>query len=372
MAHLKANEIAKDLGIAKITAIKYIQQGFLPAQIVYNKNQPYYVVDQGQYQEWKNKHFKGLKRGQISKHNRSDKDLTLSKIAELKEDWIDWCLKGKLNGKPIAPRTAEIYSYYFDMYLDKLGKYPSKPLVSIAHLREVLGSISVSSFSTRINVYSAVMSFSRYLIENNLLDGDFIDKLKTLRPKRFLPAKKTSVNEAELEKLIQTIRTTITSDFDKLTSETIVIFLANTGLRASELCNLQISDIDLETKRVYVRLGKGNKNRTVGLNNETYKQLLKYLKARLSRETEIENFFINKLGNAFNNESLSKKIKRIAAKAGLDVSPHSLRRGFVTMNVNKGKQIVHLQIACGHSNISTTRGYCMTTQDEVVEAMKHW
>ncbi len=148
--------------------------------------------------------------------------------------------------------------------------------------------------------------------------------------------------------------------------------MANTGLRASELCNLKLEDIDLEARKVYVKLGKGNKNREIGLNRETYDILVQYLRARLERKIDINNFFISKLDSPFNNESLAKKVKRLATKAGLDISPHSLRRGFVTMNINRGKQIAHLQIACGHSDISTTMGYCMTTQDEVVAAMQGW
>jgi integrase/recombinase XerD len=374
MAYLKAIEIAKDLGIAKITVLKYIEEGFLPAQLTYNRKQPYFVVDEVQYLDWKNKHFRGFKRGTVSKSNRLTKDLTVSKIKELIYEWIDWCLKGKLNGKPIVPRTAEIYDYYFGMYLNKLGSYPAKPIVSINNVRQVLGLIPVTSYSTRINVYSSVMSFAKYLIENDLLDKDFIARLRTLRPKRLLPAKKTSLNELQLNQLIESIDKISggSTAYDRLTSKAIIIFLANTGLRAFELCKLKLKDVDLEAGRVFVKLGKGNKDRIVGINQQTREILLEYLKERMAR-FDSEYLFINKLGSQFDRDALSRKIHHLAKRIGFqNISPHSLRRSFVTINANKGKSLNHLRIACGHSDISTTQSYCMTSVDEVVEAMRNW
>lgn len=67
-----------------------------------------------------------------------------------------------------------------------------------------------------------------------------------------------------------------------------------------------------------------------------------------------------------------EKIRRLSASAGLKISPHGLRRSFVTINAGKGKPLNHLRIACGHSDITTTQGYCMTSEDEVLKAMKNW
>ena len=66
------------------------------------------------------------------------------------------------------------------------------------------------------------------------------------------------------------------------------------------------------------------------------------------------------------------RLKKLGTKAKVDVTPHALRRAFVTINANKGRPLPMLQIACGHSDITTTRSYCMTTEDETIEAMKNW
>jgi len=69
---------------------------------------------------------------------------------------------------------------------------------------------------------------------------------------------------------------------------------------------------------------------------------------------------------------LYHRLHRLGRKVGVDVSPHMLRRAFVTINANKGRPLPMLQIACGHSDIKTTRNYCQTTEQEVIEAMKEW
>lgn len=373
MSYLTSNEVAKDLGINVRTVQMYCKEGFLPARLCFANSRTSYEVDCAKYLEWKNKHFKGHRKGPKCKRSRVTKDFSREELEVIALDWLDWCKTGKLTGKPLSPRTIEIYETYFKLYLKQLGKYPQKPIVSVNNLRSVLGSFAPERFSTKRNIYDAVMSLTKYLIENDRLKEDIRVKMKSLKPRRFIPAKKTSINETQLQKLYDTIDgMNYGNEHNRLTSKALVVFLANTGLRAAECCRLKLEDIDLEARRVNVKLGKGNKNRIVGINDETYDALADYLKGRLRIEGK-DHFFLNREARPFTVDRLGKRISSIAKKAGLkDISPHSLRRSFVTINVNKGKPLNHLRIACGHSDISTTQGYCMTSVDEVVEAMKDW
>ncbi|MFN7309842.1 MAG: tyrosine-type recombinase/integrase [Vampirovibrionales bacterium] len=56
----------------------------------------------------------------------------------------------------------------------------------------------------------------------------------------------------------------------------------------------------------------------------------------------------------------------------LCVTTHAMRRAFVTINANKGRSLVMLQMACGHADIKTTRDYCRTSEQEMVKAMQEW
>ena len=166
MEYLKAIDIAKDLCISKSTVQKYIQEKFLPAKLTFDSRQSYYVISGFDYIDWKSKHFAGVAKHKISKYTRRTRDLTLIQIQELKTDWLNWCATSKLGGKPIAERTIEIYGYYFELYLKKLGKYPPKPIISVKNLRELLGSINVKSHSTLFE--SSEMELKRLFVKLTL------------------------------------------------------------------------------------------------------------------------------------------------------------------------------------------------------------
>lgn len=371
MTNLSALEIAKDLGIPKRTVQNYCKEGFLPSIVTIYRGKPKYEVENHRYLEWKRTHFKSLKKGQASKYTKEIREFTIGGLRTASEEWLEWCATGKLAGKPMGNRTVEIYSYYFSLYLKGLGKYPQKPLISVENLRQVLGSYKPENFATKRNIYEAIMSITRYLIVKNRFSAEVRLAMKSLKPRRFLPAKRTSLTEQQINQLLGSIDAMNSGFYDKLTAKTLVIFLANTGLRASECCKLKLEDVDLENRRIYVKLGKGNKNRIVGINSDTFEILLEYLRARIKYHSEY--FFVNRLEQPFEAKALSKKISKLSQRANLkNISAHSLRRSFVTINAGKGKPLNHLRIACGHSDISTTQSYCMTSVDEVVEAMKGW
>lgn len=321
MNYLSTLEISKDLGIPKRTVQSYCKEGFLPALVSLNKGKPCYKIEAHSYLSWKNKKFKGIKRGKFSKHTSSDREIVIDDLKSLAQIWLEWCASGKLTGKPLGKRTIEIYEYYFTLYIKGLGKYPSKPLISVDNLRNVLGSYLPQNYSTKRNIYDAIMSFTKYLIELDKFSPEIRNKLKALKPKRYLPAKKTSLNETQLKTMIAACDEMKTNYYGRLSNKVIVVFLANTGLRAFDS----------------------------------------------------EYFFLNKDGKPFTVDRLNKKISGLANKLGFKgISPHSLRRSFVTINAAKGRPLNHLRIACGHADLSTTQGYCMTSTDEVVAAMREW
>lgn len=372
MLYLSLKDVATDLGISLRTVQLYCKDGFLPA-ITYTKDgKQKYQVDNQRYVEWKNLHFRGIKKGQISRLTRITKEMTLEELRTEIEVWIDWCATGKLSGKPVSPRMVEIYQYYIGLYLKGLGKYPSKPIISIDNLRNVLGSYAPERFSTKLNIYSAVMSLAKYLIEQEKLEAEIRERLKKLRPKRYFPAKRPCINEKQLQQVITYIDNLKRPDYyHRLLSKTLILFMARTGLRASEVGNLTLKDVNLDSGVIDVILGKGRKSRKVGICKDLKPVLEEYLKARLKRFNG-DRFFISGAGTVMNAESIHQKVDRVAKHFDFHFTPHALRRAFVTINVAKNINLVYLQVACGHSDITTTRSYCQTSQDEVIEAMKEW
>ena len=287
------------------------------------------------------------------------------------EEWLAWAKSGALNGKPLADRTVHLYRYYFNFYLKFLEKDINiTNIIAVDNYRKVLNIIPPASYSTRYNIFASIMSAGKYLIQKELLEKNILDEIKVLSPKRLFPAKKPCLNEQQIRKLLADIQRMPIPRYGKILNRTLVLLMLHTGLRRAEVANLKLQHVDLQNSRLYVHLGKGNKNRNLGLNREIEQALKEYLKARPNSFSD--SFFVSAEGNSLDNDQISKRFQRFSKRLGFTVTPHSLRRAFVTINAGKGKPIVHLQIACGHADINTTRAYCQTSENEVIEAMKNW
>ena len=373
MSEYYVKDIAKDLELGKRTIIKYISEGFLPCKSEFWGSRQVYFIEQALYQDWKRKHFSGVAKTKISKLTSKARDLGKNEIKEeWVPEWLDWVKTGKLSGKPVSPRMIEIYDYYFNYYLNLLPPRPSLPVISINNFRYVLGKLPVEKYSTRANVFSSLMSFTKYLIEKDLFTNESREEIKKLRPRRYLPAKRPCITEDQLQQVLRYLDSSkLGGYYNRLLSKTLILFIARTGLRASEVANLHLNDVDLETGIISVIHGKGRKNRKVGICAELMDVLEKYLQVRLEKFSGIK-FFISSAGTSMNANTVHQKIERVSQHFDFHFTPHALRRAFVTINVNNGRQLVHLQIACGHTDITTTRNYCQTSQDEVLEAMRGW
>ncbi len=196
-----------------------------------------------------------------------------------------------------------------------------------------------------------------------MLDEGFIEEMKALYSKRHLPPKRLVVDETGIASLLDVCETT--------QEHLMVLLLMNTGLRASEACSLRWGDIDMESGWLVVRLGKGNKTRKVGISSRLLEALQAH-KAEAPGGGEHQHLLLNRKGKPMDRSGLYQRLQRLGELAGVTVSPHALRRAFVTINANKGRPLVILQRSCGHSDIKTTMSYCLTAEQEVIEAMKNW
>ena len=122
------------------------------------------------------------------------------------------------------------------------------------------------------------------------------------------------------------------------------LFGFGSGLRISEIINLEKRDIDMNEKKVLVRLGKGGKDRVVPLPKGFRQAHLQYIPIKVG---------IRALQRAF------KKTAQIAGllKRKPTLHFHSLRHGFATHCLSNGMKIHHLQLLLGHSDIKTTGIY---------------
>jgi integrase/recombinase XerD len=132
-----------------------------------------------------------------------------------------------------------------------------------------------------------------------------------------------------------------------------------------------VADIDFQDGVLTVQCGKGGKRRQVGLSASAMASLNKLIEDRKDKTSQA-HLFLNKDGKPMSRHGLFQRLERIGKAVGVTVTPHALRRAFVTINANKGRPLQMLQRACGHSDIKTTMSYCRTSEQEVIDAMKSW
>lgn len=370
METLSLQEVAGDLRLSYRTVRRLAKDGEIPTITKTARGGFCYVVPSHLYFEW---------RKQRNSRKRGDNYLSnLSFLKEKQEEWVEWCEKGLLTGKSQTEHTIGTNVRYLNYYFNNSPRRFSKTsLISLENLREVLGSVDPKSFCKRDNIYKAVRSFVRFLTAKKLTDETLLTELGKAKPRRLYPAKKIHCTQEQFELLLEEASKKVNpqTDYDVLLNVATIATIGFTGLRASELCNLRLQDVDLVNRKLFVYLGKGNKNRVVGICNRLYDQLDKYLKAR--PKTNIENFFVTVSSStnkpvAFNRDVLLHKVKRLVKRLDFVVNLHGLRRTFATIAANSGKPINIISLALGHADLKTTQGYLMTTQDEVIKEMQGW
>ena len=206
--------------------------------------------------------------------------------------------------------------------------------LTVEHIERYLDSILKNYTRRCANAHlTAIKSFCRWASENQGLDNPAM-KIKMLKED---PPKRRILSEEEYEKILNVCQ----GD-----EANIIKFLANTGLRASELQSLKLNNISYSGRSLQIS-GKGRKARVVPLN----------LTAQ-SCITKNDKPDINFLKSYEHRNALFALCKRLSRKAGVPVAgPHSYRRFFATQLMRKGVSIYKISKLLGHSEVRTTEIY---------------
>ena len=226
--------------------------------------------------------------------------------------------------------------------------------------------------SARARKLSALKSFYKYLCQKKRV----CEKNPTLdiegpKTKAALP-KFLSVEESLL--LLNAIESDQNSKFKERDYAIITLFL-NCGMRLSELCGINLSDIDRELRSLRV-LGKGKKERIVYLNDACRQALSKYLEIRRTEKYKGINtnaLFISKQYKRISNKTVQWLVYKYLALAGLEYkhySTHKLRHTAATLMYQTGKVDVRvLKEILGHEQLNTTQIYTHVSNKGMQDAM---
>ena len=147
----------------------------------------------------------------------------------------------------------------------------------------------------------------------------------------------------------------------------IVDTLYSTGCRVTELCAIQLGDIDWENRSIKIHHGKGDKERTVYLNAESAISLRAYLNTRKDFSPYVFTDRRETVKHQLDKKTIEVTINNIVKRSGITkkVTPHCFRHTLATTLLRNGCPIEHVQKMLGHSKISTTMIYARINDEEV-------
>lgn len=210
----------------------------------------------------------------------------------------------------------------------------------------------------------SIRNYFKYLSKNNLIINNPCDDIVGLKMPKTVPH---VLNEEEINKLLD-IKCKNALDYR---NKAMLELMYSSGLRVSELLNLEVNDIDFEMNVVRC-FGKGSKERIVPLDDIATICLRDYIV--VYRNTLLKNkssnlLFLNSHGNKLSRQGFFKILKEIALDKGIkkDLSPHTIRHSFATHLINHGADLRSVQTLLGHENIKTTQIYTHISNNYVKE-----
>ena len=259
----------------------------------------------------------------------------------------------------VSNHTMDAYKRDINQYLMYLGDLDIKNLsdVKSTHIRDYIrvlsdGGMAPASIS---RIISSIRTYYRFLSSENILDENPV--LLINNPK--LPKKLPDVlSEKEISLVINAIQKS--SQFYQR-DKAIIELLYSCGIRVTELCNLEMSNLFIDEDLIRV-MGKGNKERLLPLGVRSKKYLDDYIKH--SRNSHIKKsgssfVFVSRNGNQLTRAMINIILNKWTQVSGLkkSVSPHKLRHSFATHLLEGGADLRFVQALLGHSDISTTQIY---------------
>ena len=278
-----------------------------------------------------------------------------------------YLLRCEVEGK--SPATVAAYRWTLGSFLKAMRSEGASPYaVSITRedVYAYLGRFTRHSPETRHRYFREVRCFFNWLVELEYITQSPFSGIKNIRlPQRII----RPYARADISTLLKACPDTEIGARDRA----MIMTLLDTGLRCSELINLDLEDIDLIARRIRVRFGKGNKQRVVSFAESCSSTLESYLKFRGTKRGPV---FLASSGHGLLADNrrllangLKQMLKRLGQRTGLEkVHAHRFRHTFATWAIEHDARELDVQYLLGHSSSDMVRRYSSSYRSEQAAA----
>lgn len=271
-------------------------------------------------------------------------EATVAKYRTIAEN-LAWFLRDREYSRCGKRELMEFFGYVRDGHEDPRGRWGNE------HNRREARPSTVNTY------FTVVRTLFRYLV----LEGHLpVSPVETMKRPEFRQDQVQPFTTDEVQRL----RAAAKRSRHPRRDEAIVLLLMDTDMRASELCDLRMADLDMNARRCRITHGKGNKARSVHFGKDTARALWQYLRELGGERGDEAPIFVSDrgtgAGNALTRSGLLQLIERLGEAAqvkGTRCSPHTFRHTFAIEFLRSGANVFSLKELLGHTSLTICNQY---------------
>lgn len=281
----------------------------------------------------------------------------------------------RLHIKNFSPATIRWYKVCLGAYLKYWkGEIAVVEQITTESLRKFLYyGLLERKWSPENFIYhhKAIKSFLKWCVGRGYLKENPIAVIEKPKLDKKLPKRIT--RQDAIRVLEYTFNMRYAYRFEAYRNRGIFAVIIYAGLRAKEVLDLKVSDVDFENNLITVEKGKGGKGRVVPISSALKRYLEEYWKDRERLDKDSIYFFTGLRGDGiFNYRGLSRVVEKVSKRTGIKFSCHRLRHTFATLMLEGGCDLFTLSKMLGHSDIKTTTIYLSASVSHMREQiLKH-
>lgn len=284
----------------------------------------------------------------------------------------EFLIERKFEG--LRQTTLDSYTVFFKTWNVWLGEHDLEQIEDLTpkiiknYLRQCIeNGNKPKTANTKLKLLRA---FSRWLVEEGLIDEQFTKGIKAFRE----DSSPKIVKQEDIQLVLSHLRRTRRREntFESRRNYVLVLFMLGTGCRLSEIERLNWSDVDFSNYLITILESKSRKHQSVPLSDALARELLdwKLFLERKYEKTPVP-LFISRKGTRFTRNGIQNFFKRLKLKLGIegDFSPHTMRNYYIKSLLKNGANLREVQLLARHNKIQVTQQYIGYFQHELKETI---